>query len=402
MAMIQQILENPVATMDSWGLPQQEARLKLVKHVAHSSITLTQAEKIVNQCDLTHLQCEEGTVLHVITRIDYSEGLSNIAKAIFIEDADLYKQNDSKDRSCLHLAAELGSQEWIDFFLARKMKKNIKTVSGDTLLHLACKGSATEVVIGKLSEQKNERNSSGQTPLHLLVGNTKIKDQDIHVRCVERLTSDQEALIKTDSKGHTPLHTAMLYGHYHLLDYLCATTIDYLELAKLTKNPKIIQWCLKKHSPDQRPFETALEHCLDNVAAILYTGKSTSNTIFLAAVAKGMKELTLAMLEAQAYSPKAYHGAAQRGWCDVLKRLESMRRQRMPWYERFAEDARWAFGRSPPWDVPINAKRPLDLATDELTRSYLKSLGCHSDLEDDWYMIKGETLDDGWAEISKD
>lgn len=399
MATIQDLVQKPSATMDSWGFPQQQARLKVIQLIAHAEITLDQAVKIVDKCELTYMQNEIGTALHVITRMVYTESLSNIAKAIFLQNALLYDQNDSKDRSCLHLAAELGSEQWIDFFLERKIKRDLTTAAGDTPLHWACKGSAiTELIIGKFSDLCNVRNKHLQTPLHFLAGNTQIKNENIHIQCVKRLINGTP-LISRDSEDRTPLHMAVISGRHYLLDLLNTKAVDYLELAQLAKEPKTIQWCLEKHNPNQTPFNIALEKGMDVQAMALYNGKTMSEQTLIEAVDKGMKALTLALLNAQAYSVNAYHGAARHGWCDVLKRLEAIRWQQMPWYERIAENACWAFGRSPCWDVPVNGKRPLDLATDELTRDYLKSLGCKDDLGDGWHMVNSDNADEGWEQI---
>lgn len=400
MATIQDLVQKPSATMDSWGFPQQQARLKVIQLIAHAEITLDQAVKIVKECRLRHLRCGERTALHVITRMDYTKSLGNIAKAVFIDDAELYQQNDSKDRSCLHLAAELGSEKWIDFFLKRKVKKDLKTAAGDTPLHSACKGPAiTEIIISKFSNLCDAPNKRLQTPLHFLASNTQIKNKKTHIQCVNRLKYDESAPIARDSENRTPLHMAVISGRHYLLDILNTKDVDYLELAKLAKEPKTIKWCLEKYNPGQTLFNIALENGMDAQATALYNGETMPEKTLIEAVDKGMKALTLAFLNAQAYSVNAYHGAARHGWCDVLKRLEAIRWQQMPWYERIAENACWAFGRSPCWDVPVNGKRPLDLATDEPTRDYLKSLGCKDDLGDGWHMVNSDNADEGWEQI---
>ncbi len=83
--------------------------------------------------DLNHLFSQELTLLHVAAR----GGFENVAKVLVAAGADVNKKDSKHKKFPLHLAAENGHAEVVEFFLNKGISVNVMDKEGNTPLHYA-------------------------------------------------------------------------------------------------------------------------------------------------------------------------------------------------------------------------------------------------------------------------
>ena len=126
---------------------------------------------------------------------------------------------DSEGKTPLHVAAERGDSEMIEYLLTLGATATLQDLLGNTCLHHAS-SSCDHMSVTKLMQRedllphlRDIQNGEMQTALHLSVmhGNTDI------LNILLRHGSDKDI---RDSNGRSPLHTAVLHGNMEAVDVL--------------------------------------------------------------------------------------------------------------------------------------------------------------------------------------
>ncbi len=92
--------------------------------------------------DVNHLFSQELTLLHVAAR----RGFENVAKVLVAVGADVNKKDSKCEKIPLHLAAENGRAEVVEFFLNRGISVNVMDKEGNTPLHCAANNGSRKTI----------------------------------------------------------------------------------------------------------------------------------------------------------------------------------------------------------------------------------------------------------------
>ena len=131
-------------------------------------------------------------------------------------------------KNALFCAVELNRDEIIDFLLESYENLNLKardTISGDCILHVACRTKNIEVV-KKIFAMNNDlcmqQNFHGETPIFT---STQVKDEETLKIFVEYKS---QALQKKDHHGENPLFECARVGNENIFNWFCGDNTFYM------------------------------------------------------------------------------------------------------------------------------------------------------------------------------
>ncbi|CAH0395611.1 unnamed protein product [Bemisia tabaci] len=148
---------------------------------------------------------------HTLTAVHYAIrcNMIDVAKILLEREENVDSNECSSGFTPLHIAAEFGCLEIVNFLLSKKADVHKTTEYGWVPLHAAAFYGHLEVVEALIRRGAgvNVRIVNGSTPLHFAVENG-------HERVARTLLqSGADPNISDKQKGHTPLHNAALLGH---------------------------------------------------------------------------------------------------------------------------------------------------------------------------------------------
>ncbi|WP_353272248.1 AAA family ATPase [Wolbachia endosymbiont (group B) of Agrotis puta] len=114
---------------------------------------------------LNHLFSQELTLLHVAAR----GGFENVAKVLVAGGADVNKKDSKREKIPLHLAAENGHVEVVEFFLNKGISVNVMDKEGNTPLHYAADNGSRKTISILIRKNADPwlKNFYGKTPVNI-------------------------------------------------------------------------------------------------------------------------------------------------------------------------------------------------------------------------------------------
>lgn len=115
--------------------------------------------------DVNHLFSQELTLLHVAAR----GGFENVAKVLVAGGADVNKKDSKREKIPLHLAAENGHVEVVEFFLNKGISVNVMDKEGNTPLHYAADNGSRKTISILIRKNADPwlKNFYGKTPVNI-------------------------------------------------------------------------------------------------------------------------------------------------------------------------------------------------------------------------------------------
>ncbi|WP_264688708.1 AAA family ATPase [Wolbachia endosymbiont (group B) of Catoptria pinella] len=115
--------------------------------------------------DVNHLFSQELTLLHVAAR----GGFENVAKVLVAGGADVNKKDSKREKIPLHLAAENGHVEVVEFFLNKGISVNVMDKEGNTPLHYAADNGSRKTISILIRKNADPwlKNFHGKTPVNI-------------------------------------------------------------------------------------------------------------------------------------------------------------------------------------------------------------------------------------------
>ncbi|MFV0948589.1 AAA family ATPase [Wolbachia endosymbiont of Nasonia giraulti] len=117
------------------------------------------------ESDVNHLFSQELTLLHVAAR----GGFENAAKVLVVAGADVNKKDSRREKIPLHLAAENGHVEVVEFFLNKGISVNVMDKEGNTPLHYAADNGSRKTISILIRKNADPwlKNFHGKTPVNI-------------------------------------------------------------------------------------------------------------------------------------------------------------------------------------------------------------------------------------------
>lgn len=114
---------------------------------------------------VNHLFSQELTLLHVAAR----GGFENVAKVLVAGGADVNKKDSKREKIPLHLAAENGHVEVVEFFLNKGISVNVMDKEGNTPLHYAADNGSRKTISILIRKNADPwlKNFYGKTPVNI-------------------------------------------------------------------------------------------------------------------------------------------------------------------------------------------------------------------------------------------
>lgn len=147
-----------------------------------------------------------------------------------------------KDKTPLHVAAEAGNREVVEFLINDSAKIDVKDKQGYTPLHGAAENGHKEIgglLLQKMADIIEAKDEKGHTPLHVaaLYGKEEV---------VEELLKYHPDIKTKDNDGDTPLHLATLFPSKEVLELLLKAAAQVNAVNKWKETPLHLA-CYKNH-----------------------------------------------------------------------------------------------------------------------------------------------------------
>ncbi|XP_071845223.1 uncharacterized protein [Apostichopus japonicus] len=247
-------------------------------------------------------------------------------------------------KTALHLAAEQGHMEALEYLIKAKCNKNAVTGDGSTAVHLAAGSGRREIVL-KLLEKKmdiNAKNKEGKTPLHiaaeagqasmveLLLANeargnvTAAKEMAaIHLAARKNNTEVINAIAKFNTDldvpcegGNSALHLGAALGNLDAVEALVFAGANVNMVNSKNRTPL--------HEVTENGFTDIVEFLLVEGASVDVVDKNGKTALLMAIRAENIT-ITDMIIKAERY----YEGVRQ-GRINGAKKVTSFRNERTP------------------------------------------------------------------------
>ncbi|XP_071845222.1 uncharacterized protein [Apostichopus japonicus] len=254
------------------------------------------------------------------------------------------RTNPEGKKTALHLAAEQGHMEALEYLIKAKCNKNAVTGDGSTAVHLAAGSGRREIVL-KLLEKKmdiNAKNKEGKTPLHiaaeagqasmveLLLANeargnvTAAKEMAaIHLAARKNNTEVINAIAKFNTDldvpcegGNSALHLGAALGNLDAVEALVFAGANVNMVNSKNRTPL--------HEVTENGFTDIVEFLLVEGASVDVVDKNGKTALLMAIRAENIT-ITDMIIKAERY----YEGVRQ-GRINGAKKVTSFRNERTP------------------------------------------------------------------------
>ena len=178
-------------------------------------------EYILSHTDTDPLHRDEQgrTIIHYAVTTNYPKAIPPILdRALRAGISMLVDVTDYAGKTPLHVAAERGDSEMLEYLFQLGATSTLQDLSGNTCLHHAFSSGDNSSVVKILQRDSrpnflNTQNGEMQAALHLAV----MQADSVLLYVLLRLDSDHNI---RDSKGRSPLHLAALHGNMEAVDSL--------------------------------------------------------------------------------------------------------------------------------------------------------------------------------------